>query len=161
MRKFIAIIFLALLACKDEIPPIGNPSSQLEGINSTWIMDKATMSDVGAPSLLQIDITEFFVPLESAGNSIDFNSDDFTYSINWNSGQNYFKKSSGKWSFDDGRFPTKLTLNPGEAEEQILDLLAPVRTTDTKLVFGLSRKCGGEEDKAYIRYDFEFYRSNE
>lgn len=160
MKKYLVVIFIGLLACKDEIPPIGGVASKVEGINSTWIMDKATMSDIGAPTLIQIDVTQVFLPEGSAGNGIAFNSENFTYNINWTSGQNYFNRSSGAWTFDDLQFPTKLILNPSEADEQILDLLAPIRTTDTKLTFGLSRQCAGE-DKAYIRYDFEFYRSNE
>jgi hypothetical protein len=151
-----AFVLLALAACKkDEIPPIGEPASKLEGINDTWKLSKVEQYDekVANSAVKYFDITEFFITGEAP--VITFNSGAKTYAYDPKSAPN-FLGASGTWAFDDDLYPALITATDAATSEVATwKLSGPTRPVDTKLRIAVKRGC--VDDASYF-YVFTFDR---
>ncbi len=137
MKYIYPVLFLLLFTqCKEEIKPIGEPFSQLEGINDTWQLISIEQTDeLDKGDANPLDVSAIMMGSQPA--RITFNSSDFTYSLAPGTMRNFFP-TSGSWFFDDNDYPAAVTLeNTGEQFE--LKLQAPIR-----------RESG--EDELIIKY---------
>ncbi|MBX7241336.1 MAG: DUF5004 domain-containing protein [Bacteroidia bacterium] len=146
------IAFVTVSGCKKpQEYPIGDPYSQVEGIQGTFRLAKVEQVDELTLNLNKtLDVSELYLgttPME-----VTFGPENVT--VNANDTPDYFTTGSTNlaWSFDDNTFPTKVIINNGEAE---WDLLRPIRTSDNELAFKVSRFYRG---KKAITYNFSFQR---
>jgi hypothetical protein len=145
-----------LQACKNDRLELGEAYSKLEGIHSNWALADVEIIDVASIAQKRLNIGTAFIgatPMQ-----MDFNSEDFTYTVTPGSGPNYFG-TGGSWAFDNNDYPTKITLTTNQGETLELPLAHTIRTIDPFLTFTYDRYCGNEEDP-YISYEFKFTRTN-
>ncbi len=144
------VVFISGCKKPQELP-IGEPYSQVEGIQGTFRLSKVEQIDEITLNLDKtLDVSEVFLggnPME-----ITFNAENVT--INANDTPDYFSNGAATltWKFDDNQFPTKVIINNGDAE---WSLLSPIRTSDNILAFKVSRFYRG---KKAITYNFSFER---
>jgi hypothetical protein len=152
---FILTAFLFIAGCKEKAV-LEAPGSKLEGIHANWAMTEVLQVDEASINKDELDVSDAFIgatPLK-----INFNSNDFTYTVVNTSGPNYFGEG-GTWAFDDNEYPTKITLTTTNSKVITLPLVRTIRPQDTYLNVSLTRNCG-TEDAAYIGYKFKFVRTN-
>lgn len=125
MKKIYLFLFAVLcFQCKDETSPIGEPFSQVEGINDTWELVSIEQTDeLNKGDDEALDVTTLMGGTEAA--VITFNSVDFSYTLEAGTMRSFFPES-GNWFFDDNDFPAKITLENGGTQVE-LDLQAPIR----------------------------------
>ena len=125
MKKIHLFLFLTLcFQCKDDTTPIGEPFSQVEGINDTWQLTSIQQTDeLNKGDDQALDVTTLMGGVEPA--IIVFNSADFTYTLAAGTMRNFFP-TSGNWFFDNNDFPAKITLENNGTQVE-LDLQAPIR----------------------------------
>jgi|GEM_PF-921915 len=161
MRKIHLFLFAVLcFQCKDESPPIGEPFSQVEGINDTWKLVSIEQTDeLNKGDDEALDVTTLMGGAEAA--VMTFNSTDFTYTLESGTMRSFFP-ANGNWFFDDNDFPAKITLeNSGTQVE--LDLQAPIRreSGEDNLIIkyirpidGCKELEGGQIGAVAYRYNF-------
>ncbi len=159
MKKLIllsAIAAFMLNACKKEIKDLGAPSSKMEGIKANWVLSQAVQVDEKSLTRESSDITRYFV-LGAKAPNISFTESNYTVDTVGLS-LNFFGGTTGKWAFDDPKYPSKITFTPDGGTAFSLPLNGPIRPTDhlkfTKLI---NHVCKG--DTALIMsYNLEFIR---
>ena len=139
----------------DDIPPIGDAGSKLDGINATWDLVQVNVTDETSFPVATRDFTNFYT---SASNTpqITFNSADFSYSTAFSGKRNFFG-SGGTWAFDDNDYPTMITLNSTDAGTIVVPLTNTIRPTDSRLKIEVQKTCNGSVTSKYL---FEFERAN-
>jgi hypothetical protein len=149
-------LLLTLAACKkDEIPPLGDPASKLEGINGAWRLAKVEQYDENvAVDAKYLDITEYFVT--GAAPTITFNSSAKTFTYD-PAGTSNFLGTNGTWRFDDDAAPLYIYATSAGASEATWQLGGPTRPVDQQ--FSILVKRGCVEDSKYY-YRFTFQRNN-
>lgn len=151
--KLPALGLLAMLAfagCKKETKEIGDPSSKLQGISDVWILDKVEQTDPGDAEFV-IDVTSVFT--EGGAPEMTIQTSDSSYTFNV--ADPIFIGTSGKWTFDDNNFPTRIDAQYNGTTAP-LKLLRTVRAVDQQLSFQLNRYCDG--GTASTIYNFTFRR---
>jgi len=155
--KLFTIIILAGIgliagACEEKTYEFGEPFSKIEGINGSFVLTQVVQADERSTNLDNtFDISEFFIGSEPA--VINFQSSDFSYTLNPGTAPNFLGASAGSWKFDDNEFPTQIQL--GTASPTILDLNHTIRTIDNTLEFKITKSCSGE---AGVSYHYVFTR---
>lgn len=116
---------LCLSACQpDDIPPIGEPLSQVRGINGKWRLTNVVQVDeLKTGSGNRLDVSDVLLGAQPA--VIEFNSNDFKFEVTPGSSKIYFP-ISGTWAFDDNDFPTVINLTVHNAAYP-LQMFSPVR----------------------------------
>lgn len=148
---FFMVLIVATGCKKPQEYPIGEPYSQLEGIQGKFRLSKVEQVDELTLNLDKtLDVSELY--LGTSPMEITFGAENVT--VNANDTPDYFTNGNTTlaWKFDDNKFPTKVIINNGEAE---WDLLRPIRTSDNELAFKVSRIYRG---KKAITYNFSFQR---
>ncbi len=119
------VLGLCMSACTpDEIPPIGEPFSQVKGINGNWQLSSVVQVDeLKTGSGNRLDVSGLTVGDQPA--VINFNSSDFKFNVTPGSSKIYFPLS-GTWAFDDNDFPSVINLTVNN-EVFALQMFSPVR----------------------------------
>ncbi|MCB9235692.1 MAG: DUF5004 domain-containing protein [Bacteroidia bacterium] len=147
------VMTLGLWACKPEPPTLDPPSSKLEGINDSFVLENVTQVDLLSALADELDVSDAY-----KGDNpmvISFSSTDFTWTIQENDSPN-FMGTSGTWSFDDNLYPTLINMVPtGAVDTTVVTLDATIRTVDEYLKFTFSKGCGSGNT---IGYKYEFRR---
>lgn len=140
------LLVISFSSCdKNEIPPIGDPSSKVLGIQDDWTLTKVVQVDLLTPfNENSMDVSSVFIGDTPAAMNFDANN----YTINYGSSPEGLLGTGGTWAFDDNDYPTNITLT-SNGETFIVDLNRTVRETDTTLEFELKRVCGGIESISY------------
>lgn len=150
---FSLALVLLVLGCKPERATLGPPSSKLEGINDSFVLEKVIQVDMADALAPELDITDAYLGANPM--VITFNSTDFTWNITENDSPN-FMGASGSWAFDDNEYPTLINLTDGSSGiTQVLPLDATIRETDNLLKFTFSKGCGSD---ITVGYKYEFRR---
>ena len=148
----ILLLMILFAGCKQpQEYPIGEAYSQLEGIKGTFRLAKVEQIDELTFNLNKtLDVSEVY--LGTTPMQITFDPTNVT--VTANDTPDYFTTGSTNltWKFDDDKFPTKVIINNGEAE---WELLSPIRTNDNVLAFRVSRYYRG---KKALTYNFSFDR---
>ncbi len=162
--KYLYPILLALLftQCKEELKPIGEPFSQLEGINDTWQLTSIEQIDeLDKGDNAPLDVSNIMMGTQAA--IMTFNSSDFTYTLTPGTMRNFFP-TNGTWFFDDNDFPAVITLENSGAQFEC-KLQAPIRreSGEDELVIKYIRPIGNctvLEDglKGAVGYQYRFMR---
>ena len=157
MKKLFMIIALGLViqGCREIPDKLDPPGSKLEGINANWSLVEVEQVDIVSIQQATLDVSKAF--LKNGTLQMDFNSSDFTYSVNAST-PNYFG-DQGSWFFDDNEFPTLIKLIPDGGDTITLNLLSTIRPIDAYLNFTMNRTCG-PQNMPYIGYNFKFIRAN-
>ena len=154
--KFVVFTLLAFVliwsACDDqEIKPIGEPYSQVSGIQDSWkLVEVIQVDELTKSRNTELDVSAFYVGSNPA--IITFSSSN--YQTESGSSRVYFPEN-GAWQFDNPEFPEKIVLDNG-----IFEMLAPVReTVDHTLHVKYTRPAAdclpdGVEAVSYV-YKFE------
>jgi hypothetical protein len=119
------LLGLWMSACKpDDIPPIGEPFSQIRGINGEWKLTAVSQVDeLKSGSGNTLDLSELLVGADPA--VVKFNSSDFSFSVTPGTSKIYFPLG-GTWAFNDNDFPTVINLTVNN-EVAALQMFSPVR----------------------------------
>lgn len=144
-----ATVLILVAGCeKNEIPPIGERFSYVEGINDSWTLTQVIQTDkvTSNKDRNTLDVSDIF--MGSTPMKINFNSSGFSYSVNAGTTLNLLGEN-GIWAFDDEDTPTKLTLTTFDDDIYVLELLAPVRKVENELKFEFVRTCRGEQSVGY------------
>lgn len=155
---FILVLSLCVgfVGCKEDRPVLDPAGSKIEGINANWEMVGATVIDIASIQQKSLDVSSAFIG--SKAMRIDFDSTDFSYTVDKGFAPNYFG-TSGTWAFDNNETPTSITLTTSDNREILLTLSRTIRPVDANLVFKMNRYIDGKEDP-YIAYEFTFARTN-
>lgn len=114
---FCLSLFVLVMACKKPYD-YDNPTTTVyseeklnQAINGTWVMNTATQIDEKSVVKESIDITDFFLEDGAKAPNINFNTANYTFSVDTAGLKiNYFTVANGKWRFDDVRYPTQIIL---------------------------------------------------
>lgn len=150
MKKLLLLLMItgiALQACKKE-PKIYDPSSKLDGINATWVLNKVTQTD---PSDKDNPLDISYVYTEGNPIELTINSSDLSYSFNQSNP--IFMGNNGTWKFDDNDFPTQIEITH-DGKTDVLPLLRTVRAVDAVLTFQLDKFCDGGTKTTSYQYTF-------
>lgn len=166
IHPFRLILFLAvaalLPACqKDNIPPLGTPYSQVQGINDNWKLTGIIQVDeLTGGTFRQLDVSGLLLGSNPA--TANFNASDRTFSASANDSRIYLP-ASGTWAFDDDTYPTRLILTDGGGNVSELPLQRPVRErVDQNLVVKFTRPigdCAEIEKPGAVSYIYTFTRN--
>ncbi len=142
----LALFVIGFSSCdEDEIPPIGEPSSKVLGIQDEWTLTKVVQVDLLTPfNENSMDVSGVFIGNAPAAMSFDADN----YTINYGSSPEGLLGTGGTWAFDDNDYPTNITLT-SNGETYVVDLNRTVRETDLTLEFELKKVCEGVESIAY------------
>lgn len=142
---------------------IGAPSYSAEklaaSINGKWVMNEAKHIDEKSLTKESIDITDFFTADGAKSPNISFNSVGNTFTVDTvGLVSNLFTVASGKWKFDDDRYPTKIDLTDanGNAIGSIL-IGSNLLGLTPKLNFSYGASCSGS---VVMSYNVLFSKSN-
>lgn len=162
----IVLIVLTISACKkpyddskEVASPISSPEKIAAAINGTWKMTNALQIDEKSLVKESMNITDFLTSESGQVPNIIFSTTDSSFTVDTtNLVLNLFELSSGKWSFDDNRYPSKILLkdiNGVVASEVVIgkNLLSP----SPQINFVSSVNCG--EEKAFS-YSVSFFKNN-
>lgn len=151
---YLTLMLFSLLgfsACKKR-PVLNAPASKTQGIAGTWKLYMVEQVDVNNKlgnirSDTVLEVTAFYLgsktPMQlniSAGG---------TYSVSPGVADNYFKKTSGTWKFNNNDYPTTVIFDNATAEENRLGLLTPTRPQDTELGIKVVKLCNGKRTVSY------------
>jgi hypothetical protein len=109
------LVFASCEKPYDYDKEIGAPTYSAEklaaSINGKWTMNEAKQVDEKSLTKESIDITDFYTADGANRPNIAFNATGQTFTID-TAGlvANFFPVASGKWKFDDERYPTKIEL---------------------------------------------------
>ncbi len=119
------VLAFAFNACTpEEIPPIGEPFSQVRGINGNWkLVEVIQVDELKAGSGNRLDVSEILIGAQPA--MINFSSSDFKFTVTPGSSKVYFPLN-GNWAFDDNDFPTVINLTVNN-DVFPLQMFSPVR----------------------------------
>lgn len=146
------------VSCKkpyDYDKDLGTPAYSVEKLNAsitgTWRMQQALQVDEKTLIRESMDITDFLTAGNATAPNIRFDAASRTFSVD-TAGLliNYFVIPSGKWKFDDDRYPARIILmdqNDTETSEISIgkNLLSPA----PQLMFIQSIDCSGEKAISY------------
>jgi len=160
MKKifFIALTVIACLSgCKPEINgELGEPFDQVVGIKGEWVLTSFVQQDLNNPIKEERDFSEFYIQDGETPLTIDFASEDRSYSVDITSGKNFFG-DAGTWSFDNDEFPTSIIFDDG-ITANLFTLGAPVRDFDNSLTIQIVKGCSDTDQN--VIYKFNFTRAN-
>lgn len=149
------ILFLTLLAscAQDDIPPLGEPSDKLEGINDEFELDQVIFYDNITPfDDNSLNVSEEFIGSEPL--TIVFDKDEMIYTVDPGTTLNFFGQS-GNWKFDNAEFPTYIIFEPENLEPELrTKLLRTIRPQDEQLQIIIGGGC----DKTSVSYELYFNR---
>ncbi|MFY8165561.1 MAG: DUF5004 domain-containing protein [Sediminibacterium sp.] len=162
----IVLIGISISACKKKYddskevaPPVSSPEKIAAALNGTWKMTNALQVDEKSLVKESMNIADFLTSESGQVPNIIFNTTDSSFTVDTtNLVLNLFELSSGKWSFDDNRYPSKIILkdlNGNPASEVIIgkNLLSPA----PQINFVSSVNC--EAEKAFS-YSVSFFKIN-
>lgn len=156
---FVAISVIIFSCTDDDIPPQGEPFSQVIGIQDDWtLVSVKQVDELTGSADNTIDVTSMLVGSSPA--TITFTASDYTADAG---SSKIFFPMNGQWAFDDNQYPTKITLSSG-GEQAVLTMNAPVReNVDQTLNFKFTRSIGNcttlEDGKTgAVGYIYEFKR---
>ncbi|MBK6546007.1 MAG: hypothetical protein IPG12_12145 [Saprospiraceae bacterium] len=162
MKKIIyfSLIFVSSLnfnCKKEEAPPIGEPFSQVQGIQDLWILSKVEMVDEPTDPETAIDVSELM--LGTTPSTILFNAT--SYMIDPGTSIHHIP-FIGNWKFNDNQFPTELILTTNN-EDINLQHLKPVREIVDKVLqykyYRIGDACAGTfAGKPVISYIYTYNR---
>lgn len=150
---------LMISGCKEDIKPIGDPLSHVNGLADTWrLLSVNQVDELNDKSDNFIDVSQII--MGSVPAEFTFNADK-SFSLDPGTMRN-FLPTSGTWAFDDDRFPSKLTLTHSGGET-ILDMLSPVRElVDPRLEIKYIRPINNCADidgkRGAVSYEYYFER---
>ncbi len=148
---FFALLALVAVSCEDEIPPLGEPSSKVLGIQATWVLTAVEQVDLLTPfNENTLDVSTVFIGDTPASMTFDGSS----YTVNYGTSPEGLLGTGGSYTFDDNDFPTLINLSSG-GTNYTLNLNRTVREIDPTLEFEIKRVCGGIEA---ISYKYVFTR---
>lgn len=161
LMPFLALLALLPACQKDNIPPLGTPYSQVEGINDDWkLVGILQVDELTGGTLRQLDVSSLLLGGNPA--TATFSSGDRTFSATPNDSRIYLP-SSGTWAFDDDTYPTKLILTDGNGNVSELPLQRPARErVDQNLVVKFTRPigdCADIEKPGAVSYIYTFTRN--
>ncbi len=155
----LVVVLLALSSCKEDIKPIGDPLSQVNGIADTWKLYHVNQVDeLNDKSDNFIDVSTIIMGATPA--EITFNPDK-TFTLNPGTMRN-FLPVDGSWAFDDEDYPSQIILTDSNGET-VLDMLSPVREkVDNRLEVKYIRPINGcadlEGKRGAVSYEYYFER---
>jgi hypothetical protein len=145
------VLALSFTACqKDEIPPIGEPESKLEGISDTWKLARVYQYDekVANSDVKTYEITDIFITGPAPVITFDANSKTYTYDPGDSPN---FLGASGTWQFDDDLYPTLIrATDAASGAEATWTLQGPTRPVDTELKIAVKRGCVDDASYYYL-----------
>ena len=164
--SILSLIFvLFLTACKDDVPPLGDYPSKLEGIQGNWELTVVEQRDEKIPfeSQKTRDVSSVFT---SVTNPTTMSFDTLTWSFTYDAGDNpALIPSGGTWAFVNTEFPEyskefpdQIMFEESNGFQTFYDLQSPVRPQDQYLSFRLDKNCFVDPDG--IAYIFKFERVN-
>ena len=112
------VISLSVTSCKkpydddkEVAAPISTPDKIASALNGSWSMTTAVEIDEKSLVKESMDIADFLTSDLGQVPNITFNTANNTFTVD-TAGLvvNFFKLTNGKWSFDDDRYPTKISL---------------------------------------------------
>ena len=149
---FAAALMLGFQGCKPEKKELGPKSSQLDGINGSWVLTRTDQIDVNVQlafteSDTLLDVSE--VLLNSTPMEINFNKESMLFNITAGNGSEMFKADIGSWKFDNNDYPSYVILNEGNVQQMNLKLIRPVRLQDRYLILKINKFRGGKRTVCY------------
>lgn len=149
---FAAALMLGFQGCKPEKKELGPKSSQLDGINGSWVLTRTDQIDVNVQlafteSDTLLDVSE--VLLNSTPMEINFNKESMLFNITAGNGSEMFKSDIGAWKFDNNDYPSYVILNDGNVQQMNLKLIRPVRLQDRYLILKINKFRGGKRTVCY------------
>jgi hypothetical protein len=152
----LAIVGTIIASCKKDLKEIGNPASKMDGIKASWVLTKAIQIDELSLTKESANVFGFFSSSASLPNIL---FSDSTYTVDTVGLKlNFFGDVSGKWSFDNPLYPSKVNFVPSNGTPFTLKLGGPIRPQDNlKLSKEIKVSCGGE-DNLVLSYVLEFMR---
>jgi hypothetical protein len=155
-KYLFASLFLSLFfitACETEdIPPIGEPSDKMEGINDEFVLDQVIFFDNVTPfDDNSLDVSDTYIGAEPL--TISFDKEQASYDVTAGSSINLFGES-GIWSFDDPKYPSTITFKPNDGQLFTTSLLRTIRPQDEQLQISIAGGC----DKTSVTYELYFNR---
>ncbi len=151
-----AILGTMVVSCKKDLKEIGPPASKMEGMKASWVLTKAVQIDELSLTKESANVFGF---LSSSPNLPNIVFSDSTYAVDTVGLKlNFFGDVSGKWSFDNPLYPSKVNFVPSKGAPFSLKLGGPIRPQDNlKLSKEIKVSCGGE-DNLVLSYVLEFMR---
>jgi len=157
---FCLLLVIGVLAsgCKKKIEgELGAPYSKVTGMTGAWELTEFSQLDLKNPIKEERDLSSFFIQEGSNPFTIEFNSEDRSFSTSIEIGKNYFG-DMGTWGFDDDDYPSFLYIDNGS---QILEFEMGnmVDQYDRELNLDLNRACvSGDDITETVIYRFKFIR---
>lgn len=162
MKKIIVIVVVAALAaCKPELKgELGEISDKTEGLNGNWQLSSFSQRDENNPIKEIRDLSEYYIVAGEESTKINFNSSDFSYTVDPGPGRNYFG-TSGTWHLDNNQAPSFIFLEHSEDTLQ-LTLGSIPSNFDNQLNIELPRYCTDANNISTptVTYIFNIQRAN-
>ena len=157
---FAAALMFGFQGCKPEKKELGPKSSQLDGINGSWVLTRTDQIDVNVQlafteSDTLLDVSE--VLLNSTPMEITFDKSSMLFNITSGNGSEMFLANTGAWKFDNNDYPSYVILNEGNVQQMNIKLIRPVRLQDRYLILKINKFRGG---KRTVCYHLWFERKN-
>ncbi|MDZ4666595.1 MAG: DUF5004 domain-containing protein [bacterium] len=152
----VAMILVVFASCKKDLKEIGAPASKMEGMKASWVLTKAVQVDELSLTKESANVFRYFSGSATLPNIV---FSDSTYSVDTVGLKlNFFGSSTGKWSFDNVSFPSKVNFRPDGSEPFTLKLGGPIRPQDNlRLSKEIKVNCKGDESLV-MSYVMEFIR---
>lgn len=152
------LLAAAVWACKPDITDktIGAPYDLTEGISGSWEISKVQVTDLTLPVPEQREISDYYLG-QSQLLSIDFNSEDNTYTVQNGSvpGSPFGTGGMYRFQLNDEGFTTGLQMVTAAQDTLDVDLLNMVRSIDPVMGFSHVRSACGD---SYASYQYTFKR---
>jgi hypothetical protein len=156
----LATLMLLFAACDNhnqDITPIGEVPSKIEGISGNWVLNSIKRTDklacVNRPA--EIDISSFFIRNEAPSFTFDIDNRSFTYAAG--DAPLELLPTAGSWRFineaipeEAETYPEQVGFMPDMGSEIVLDLLSPIRPQDPTLELEMTVMSEGDEATGYI-----------
>jgi len=138
-------------------PPLYSSDQLLTIISGKWQMQTAMQVDEKSLTKETMDITDFFTQEPGSNAPSIVLKTDYTFTAD-TAGVvvNYFGITSGKWSFDDPAYPTKINLS--DANNQAIGSISigtNLLGANPKLLYTKTSMCGS--DKAFT-FNIDFLK---
>lgn len=154
LKTSLLLLLIGAAACRPEPFKEANERYDLvAGINGTWELAKVEVEDRSFPEFSSLDFSDFFaeqtitITFDAASQSYNFEGEATGLPFG----------SEGSYSFDDERYPTRISFRPVGGEELELELGNMVREIDPSMSF---RRTRSSCDQVYAQYRYFFNRKN-
>lgn len=158
----VALLVVGASACQNnDLPPLGEPFSQVEGINGNWeLVSVMQLDEINGDADEPFDVSNLMIGNQAA--TLTFRSSERSFSAQTGDSR-LFIPETGSWAFDDDKYPTKVMLDGGGSSQFELALQAPVREqVDEFLIYKYIRPLGDcvadIEQAGAISYIYKFQR---